>query len=348
MSPLLLSGKVPPKSLVKAVFKYLGISDERIILGPAIGEDAAIIKVKEKTLALTTDPITGATENIGWLSVHINANDIATRGVKPLWYLCCILLPERKNEGLLKNIMKQIDKASKELGIAVVGGHSEVTLGLRRPIVIGFMMGECEKGKYVTSSGAKVGDKIILTKTAGIEGTAILANELNEFLKKKINPRILKRAKGFIKKVSVVKDALVAMKAGGVSAIHDPTEGGVFSGLWELAKASRVGLIAREDRIPVSFETKTICDVLKLDPLKIMSSGALLITTKKEKSEEVLSALKGNEVQASIIGEIVELKRGRKLMKRNGRAIEIKPCFRDELYVALENYGKNKHEFLIY
>jgi thiamin-phosphate kinase len=340
MHSFLLSGKIPPKSLVKAVFKYLGVSNKRVILGPAIGEDAAIVKVKEKILALTTDPITGATENIGWLSVHINANDIATRGIKPLWYLCCILLPERKNEKLLESIMKQINKAAKELGIAVVGGHSEVTPGLQRPIVIGFMVGECERGRYVTSSGAKVGDKIILTKTAGIEGTAILANELNNFLKDKIDHRVLKNAKSFIKNISVVKDALTAVKTNGVSAIHDPTEGGVFNGLWELAKASGVGLLVKEDRIPVAFETKTICDALKLDPLKIMSSGALLITVKKEKAEEVFNALRRNRIQASIIGEIVELKKGKKLVRKNGRIIKIKPYFRDELYIALEKYGK--------
>jgi thiamin-phosphate kinase len=340
MHSFLLSGKIPPRFLVKAVFKYLGVPNKRVILGPAIGEDAAIIKVKGKILALTTDPITGATENIGWLSVHINANDIATRGIKPLWYLCCILLPEGKNEKLLESIMKQINKAAKELGITVVGGHSEVTPGLQRPIVIGFMVGECEKEKYVTSSGAKVGDKIILTKTAGIEGTAILANELNDFLKDKIDDKVLKKAKSFIKNISVVKDALIAVKANGVSAIHDPTEGGVFNGLWELAKASGVGLLVEENRIPVAFETKIICDALKLDPLKIMSSGALLITVKKEKAEGIINALRRNRIQASIIGEIVELKKGKKLIRKNGRIIKIKPYFRDELYIALEKYGK--------
>ena len=340
MHSFLLSGKIPPRFLVKAVFKYLGVPNKRVILGPAIGEDAAIIKVKGKILALTTDPITGATENIGWLSVHINANDIATRGIKPLWYLCCILLPEGKNEKLLESIMKQINKAAKELGITVVGGHSEVTPGLQRPIVIGFMVGECEKEKYVTSSGAKVGDKIILTKTAGIEGTAILANELNDFLKDKIDDKVLKKAKSFIKNISVVKDALIAVKANGVSPIHDRTEGGVFNGLWELAKASGVGLLVEENRIPVAFETKIICDALKLDPLKIMSSGALLITVKKEKAEGIINALRRNRIQASIIGEIVELKKGKKLIRKNGRIIKIKPYFRDELYIALEKYGK--------
>ncbi|MEM3571086.1 MAG: AIR synthase family protein [Candidatus Bathyarchaeia archaeon] len=341
MHSFLLSGKIPPKSLVKTVFKYLGVPNKRVILGPAIGEDAAIVKVKGKVLALTTDPITGATENIGWLSVHINANDIATRGIKPLWYLCCILLPERKNENLLESIMKQINKAAKELKIAVVGGHSEVTPGLQRPIVVGFMIGECEKGKYVTSSGAKIGDKIILTKTAGIEGTAILANELKDFLKDKVDPKVLKKAKSFIKNISVVKDALIAMKYSGVSAIHDPTEGGVFNGLWELAKASNVGLIVKEDKIPIALETKKICDILRLDPLKIMSSGALLMTVKEKEAEDVANALRRSGIQASIIGDVVKLKKGKKLVKKNGEIVKIEPYFRDELYIALEKYSKH-------
>jgi len=334
-----LCGKIPYSELETIIFKHLGVINKKVILGPKIGEDAAIIKIGSKVIIISTDPITGATKNIGWLSVHINANDVASYGIKPSWYLCSILLPENSTKKLIKEIMNEIDQACRELKVSVIGGHSEISPQLNRPIVIGTMLGETDYGKYVTSSGAKNGDKIMITKSVGLEGTAILASEFERKLNRKIDNKLLKRAKKLLKSISIVKDALTAMKAGGVTAMHDPTEGGLMNGLWEIAEASDVGLQVYESEIPIAMETKEICQVFGIDYLRLMSSGALLITSRSQKSEKILSLLKRNKIQASIIGEINTKKAGRFLMKEDGKKVKIRSQAQDELYKAIRDFA---------
>ena len=336
-------GKVPFQSLLKTVLGHLGVPNARLLSGPAIGEDAAIIEMGEKVLVLATDPITAAIQNIGWLSVHINANDVATCGAKPLWFLNSILLPMQANEELLGTIMRQIDQAAHELNISVIGGHSEVTPGLNHPIITGFMIGEADRNAYVTSSGARPGDKIILTKQAGIEGTAILATDLAHILKNKLSATSFKKAQGLINEISIVREAMLAVEVGGIDAMHDPTEGGVINGLWELAEASRVGITVYEERIPISCETKTICNVLNIDPLKIMGSGALLIVTKSNKVEAVKSTLQKEGLMASVIGEITNLENNRNLIKADETLTEIVPPEQDHVYKVLDELNINKY-----
>jgi hydrogenase maturation factor len=306
-----------------------------VVLGPRIGEDASVIDFKDKVLVIHSDPITGAVENIGWLAVNIVANDIATRGAKPLWMLIVLLLPSNINSKKLKHITQQIDTAAKELGIAIVGGHSEVTPSMKRPIIIATAMGEIEKGKLVQSSGAKVGDHVIVTKGAAIEGTAILSSELAELLQRKINSRIVENAQKFIEKISVVKDALTAVKVGEVHAMHDATEGGVAAGLQEIAWASDAGIVAYEEKIPVYEETKLICQALKIDPLKTIGSGALIIAAHPEKAREIVAALRENDIRASVVGEIVDKSRGSYIVRRNGTRLDLTEPIKEELWRAL-------------
>jgi hydrogenase expression/formation protein HypE len=332
-------GKVPPKSLIKVFARHLGVPTDRLISGPAIGEDAAIIDMGDRVLVLATDPITAAIENVGWLSVHINANDIATCGAKPLWYLCSILLPEKANEELFEVIMRQVDRAARELDVSVIGGHSEVTLGLNRSIIIGFMVGEAAKDKYVSSSGARPGDEVILTKQAGIEGTAILATDLAKILRGKIGGETLESARNFIRKISVVKEAMIAVDVGGIDAMHDPTEGGLINGLWELAEASRVGITVYEEKIPIAYETKSICKALNIDPLQVMGSGALLIVVKSNKVNNVAFALQSEGIMTSVIGKVTRLENGRRMIKGNGSSIELAPPEQDHVYKVLEEFS---------
>jgi hydrogenase maturation factor len=329
-------GKIDPELLKKLVFPCLGTSDSRVILGPRIGEDASVIDFKDRVLVVHSDPITGAVENIGWLAVNIVANDIATRGVKPLWMLIVLLLPSNMNPERLKHITRQIDKAAKELGIAIVGGHSEVTPGIKRPIIVATAMGETEKRKLVRSSGAKVGDQVIVTKGAAIEGTAILSSELAESLQRKINSGIVENAQKFIRKISVVKDALTAVKVGGVHAMHDTTEGGVAAGLQEIAWASDVGIVAYEEKIPIYEETKLICQALKIDPLKTIGSGALIIAAHPEKVMEIVAALQENGIRASVVGEIVDKSRGAYILRKNGAKLDLAKPVKEELWRALK------------
>jgi hydrogenase expression/formation protein HypE len=331
-----LTGKVPPGTLSRIVFRHTGAPNRRLLLGPALGEDAAIVRTQGKLLILTTDPITGAQENAGWLSVHVNANDIATRGAKPVWFLCCLLLPEHSGTGVLEQIMGQVDEAAREVSVTVAGGHSEITPGLHRPIIVGSMIGEITSGKYISTAGAKPGDKIVLTKTIGLEGTSILACDLGERLTHSLGDDVIQRAKTFSRRISVVNEAMIAVKTGGVHAMHDPTEGGIICGLWEIGEASRTGIVAEESRIAVAPETKSVCDALGLDPLRLLSSGSLLIAARPANANRITKTLQRSGVAASIIGEITKPEKGRVFVKRDGTRVKLEPPARDELYRVLD------------
>lgn len=284
------------------------------------------------------DPITGAIERIGWLAVNINANDIATFGVKPTFFFSCLLLPENTPKEIVETICVQMDKAAKNLGIAIAGGHCEVTPGLPNPIIVGCAMGVTEKGNYVTSGGAKPGDKLILTKSAGIEGTAILASDKEKQLKKVIDVSTIKNAKKFFNQISIVKEALLAFKSMGVNAMHDPTEGGVAGGIHELADASNVGVKIFEKKIPVTKETFEICQAFQIDPFQLIGSGALLIAAKKDYTEKIVNILRENGIKASIIGEILKNPQKRVLICRNGSESQLKRPVCDHLWLALKKY----------
>jgi len=328
-------GKLDPGLLKNMVFRCLGAPSSRVVLGPKIGEDACAIDFEDKVLVVHSDPITGAMENIGWLAVNIAANDIATRGVKPLWMLIVLLLPENISSAKLQQITRQVDEAARELDIAIVGGHSEVTSSLKRPIIIATAMGETEKEKLVQSGGARIGDRVIVTKGAAIEGTAILSTELAERLTKEVDPKVIESAKLFIERISVVKDALIAMDVGGVHAMHDVTEGGVAAGLQEVAWASNVGLVAYEEKIPIHNETKLICQALKIDPLKTIGSGALIISAHPQKADEIVNSLRENNVPASIVGKIVNKSDGAYILRKDGTKLDLTKPVKEELWRAL-------------
>jgi hydrogenase expression/formation protein HypE len=331
-----LTGKVPPDYLSRIVFRRTGVPNRRLLLGPALGEDAAIVRTQGKLQVLTIDPITGAEENAGWLSVHVNANDVATRGAKPVWFLCCLLLPEHSGTDILDDIMRQVDKAAREISVTIAGGHSEITPGLHRPIIVGSMIGEVTSGRYISTAGAKPGDKIILTKTIGLEGTAILAYDLQEKLRRSLGDNVIRRAKAFSRRISVVRDAMIAMRIGGVHAMHDPTEGGVMCGLWEIGEASRTGIVVEESRIAVAPETASVCSALGLDPLRVLSSGSLLIAARAGNADRITKSLQRDGITASVIGEVAKPEKGMVFVRRDGTRMKLEPPARDELYKVLD------------
>ena len=333
-------GKVPQQILQQTVFRFLGAKRADVVLGPALGEDAAIVRAGRRLLALSCDPVSGAVRRVGWVAVHVACNDVATRGVKPLWLSTVILLPEGSASSLLREISSQIGEAAEGLGVAIVGGHSETTPGLRNPLVVGFAAGVVEGGKYVRTGGAKPGDKILMSKAAGLEGTAILASDFKELLAGRLGLEAVERAEGFYREISIVEEALAGFKAGGVSAMHDPTEGGVAGGLHELAEASKTGFRVWEEAIPVRPETLEICRLLRLNPLALISSGCLLLAVKSEKAEEVLKAIQRLGIQASIIGEILQESSRRLLVDRRGRERKLSSPSGDELWKALERASK--------
>jgi hydrogenase maturation factor len=315
--------------MVRAVYSHGGKRNPRLVLGPGIGRDTAVVRLAKKLVVLTADPVTGTTKHIGEHSVHINANDIAATGAKPVWYVCTLLLPPGTSEKTLARIMSGIDHASRSLGITVAGGHTEVTRGLDRPLIAGFMIGEIG-GRVLSSANMRIGDWILMTKTAGIEGTAILVSEFSERLKR-IKRETIQKAQSFSKHISIVGEATSISKIAGVHALHDPTEGGVLNGLWELAEASGLGIEVWADRIPVATETLEICSELRLDPLKLMSSGCLLAVVAPNNIGSVMKALRNRGVKVSEVGRVKSRAKGRFLL-REGKKLELVAVPQDELY----------------
>ncbi len=328
-------GKIPVDILKDIVFKNLGAPRGEVTLGPAAGVDGAILDIGNKNAIVSMDPITGAVERIGWEAINVNANDVATFGVEPAFFFSCILLPENADSKIVETISTQMHNAAKELGIAIVGGHCEATPGLTNPIVVGCIMGLTEKGKYVTAAGAKAGDKLILTKSAGIEGTAILASDRQTQLEKIFNPEILESARGFYKQISVVKDALTAYRSGGVHGMHDPTEGGILNGIHEMADAADLGVRIFEERITVEPETAKICRFYEIDPLQLISSGALLIAADPQAADKIIDSLCQEHIYADVIGEFNPNSNKRILMHADDSAEMLPRPVSDHLWLAL-------------
>ena len=275
-------GKIP-HDLLAELLAGLPSADPRVVLGPQVGEDAAVIALPDRYLVAKTDPNTFATDEIGWYAVQVCANDIATTGAAPLWFLATLLLPDGSaTADLARAIFAQMGAACRDLGVTVVGGHSEVTYGLDRPIVVGCMLGEVAPERLVRTGGARPGDAILLTKGAPVEAAAIVAREKRQELAGHFPEDLLNRAAAFLHApgISVVRDAAVAMSVGGVTSMHDPTEGGVVAALWELAEASQCGVEVSlyGEAQPWLPEATALCRFFGLDPACAIASGALLLT----------------------------------------------------------------------
>ena len=301
-------GKLPPADLA-ALLAELPDTDPRLILGPGIGHDAAVIEFGDRLLVTKSDPITFATDEIGWYAVHVNANDIACLGAAPRWFVASLLLPEGKTTpAMVKRIFQQSQAACAEINVTVVGGHTEITHNLERPIMVGTMFGEVAPEKLVRSDGALPGDKILLTKGIAVEGSALLARERGAYLQDKYNlsAELLTRAGQFLHQpgISVVRDAALATANGDVHAMHDPTEGGVATGLHELATAAGVGAVIEEQALPLLPETEALCTPLNINPLGLIASGALLAAVAPADAGQIVTALRSNGIAAQLIGTI--------------------------------------------
>lgn len=339
-------GKLP-NSLLKKFLDKIGTRDERVVLGPSVGEDVAVIKFGSKLLVAKTDPVTFATDLIGWYAVNVNANDIATMGVRPRWFLATILLPEGCTEEEAEEIYDQVLSACNSLDIVLVGGHTEITYGFKRPVVVGCMLAEAEDKPFITTSGAKLGDDIVLTKGLAIEGTAVLAREAEQaLLSASLNKALVQKAAGYLfyPGISVLKEALIACSEAKINSMHDPTEGGLSTGLWEIAKAAGVGILVEESKIPVLAESKAICDKLVLNPLGLLASGALIITLPSAESAKLVKALNTAGISASVIGKVVGMEEGLKMRTAKG-TIELPQFKRDELARFLEGAEASSPRF---
>ncbi|TCK89030.1 thiamin-phosphate kinase [Natranaerovirga hydrolytica] len=321
-------GKISETVLKRSVLKQIQKRREEVIIRPGVGEDCSLLQLEpDELFVVTTDPITGATQDIGELAIHISANDLASSGAEPVGVLVTILLPEGSTEKVLKEIMKDIEKTCESINIEVIGGHTEVTQAVNQPIVSVTGIGKCKNDHVITSSGAKEGQDIVMTKSAGLEGTAIIAKEKEKELSLKYKQAFIDNAQKFSDALSVIKESQIA-KEYEATAMHDVTEGGIFGALWELASSSKVGFEVELDKIPIKQETIEICEHFDLNPYKLISSGVLLITTYKGK--ELIQALEKAHIEASIIGKVNQTKA--KEIVINGHKRTLEPPKSDELY----------------
>ena len=301
-------GKLPPELLGK-IIAAAPVEDPRVLVGPGIGYDCAVVDIGENLLVLKSDPITFATDEIGWYAVQINANDIVTTGAVPRWFMATMLLPENlTDENMVEEISRQLFQACKKLGISMIGGHTEITYGLDRPILSGLMIGEVAHKDLITPKGAAPGDHILLTKGIPIEATAILAREFPQRLEAFLTPEEVREAANYLHEpgISIYKDALTARQAGQVTAMHDPTEGGLAAALWEMSQACACRFRIDPEAIHIPEISDRICKAFGLNPLATIASGALLLTARAADVNNILKALKDEGIQAMDIGQVLE------------------------------------------
>ena len=322
-----------PASLLQQLLAKNSIQDPRVVLGPQIGEDAAVLDMGERLLVVASDPVTFATDLIGWYAVQVNANDVACAGAPPRWFVATLLVPEGFSEGDAGAVFDQILEACQSVGATLIGGHSEVTYGIDRTIILGTMLGEVEREKLIRTGGAQEGDSIVLTKGIAIEGTALLARERAVALRAAGVPgETVEKAAGLLANpgISVIKDARTACASASVHSLHDVTEGGLAMGLREVAQASGLGLAVEEGSIPVHPECEAVCRALGLDPLGLLASGALLVTLPASEVPTLLAALEREGIDGWEIGQMLAPEEGMLLIGHEGET-PLPEFTRDEL-----------------
>ncbi len=324
-------GKLSPKDLEELILNPIvenTINRNEVIIRPKNGEDCSAVDFGKEFCIISTDPITGADKNAAYLAVHINCNDIAASGGEPVGILLTALFPPKTTKEEIKEIIKGAYTAANELNVEIIGGHTEITDAVNKPVISGTIIGKTNERNFISSSGAKPGQDIILTKWAGVEGTVILAHDNEKYLLEKINNDTVLEAKNLKFSISVVKDSIIA-KNFGATALHDATEGGVLGAIWELAECSGVGVLVYEDKIPVLDITKEICSFYEINPLRLISSGSLVISTFN--GENLVSELKQNGINAEIVGKIID---SGMYTISNGNKLCLEEPQSDELYNA--------------
>lgn len=322
-------GKIPADTLEKIILNPINnnkIKRDDIIIRPKTGEDCSAAFLGDELIVISTDPITGAKKDSGYIAVHINCNDIASSGAEPVGIMLTLLLPPESDESTINEIMQGAYEAAKELNIEIMGGHTEVTQAVNTPVISGTVIGKTRNKKFISSGGAEVGQDVIMTKWAGLEGTVIIAKDYEEKLKGKIDDLIIDNAikmKGFL---SVLKESKIAFEFG-ATAMHDVTEGGILGAVWEVADCSKKGIIIYEDKISVKKETLEICNIAKINPYCLISSGCLIITIFD--GINLVNELKKNGIEAEIIGKITQKD---KIVIRKGEKQILNSPDVDELY----------------
>lgn len=321
-------GKIPETVLKRSVFKQIKHRRDEILVRPGVGEDCSVVGVSpDEVIVLSTDPITGTMNDIGKLAVHITANDIVSSGADMIGIMLTIILPDGARESDLREMMMEIESVCAELNIEVIGGHTEVSEAVNQPIITVTGVGKMSKQDVIKTAGLIPGQEIVMTKWAGLEGTAIIAKAKEEELVSKYTRDFIGEAKNFINYISVVKEAKIGKELG-VTSMHDVTEGGIFGALWEVAAASNVGLEIDLKNIPLRQETVEICEFFDLNPYLLISSGSMLMST--DKGNELVRELEKAGIKATILGKVT--KGHERIIINEDEIRYLEPPKSDELY----------------
>lgn len=330
MAGILPSGKVPQSVLEEVVFKRGGAKRGELILAPAIGEDTAVIDIGGEMLIASTDPITGAESKAGWLAVKVALNDIGASGGEPVCVLVTLLLPEGTSQDALQDIMDDIHAACSEENVAVAGGHTEVTPGLERPILSVTALGKTRGRRVLRSSDCLAGDDIVVTKWAGMEGTSILVRDFPGEVSRFLGKESMEEAQDLLLKISVVKDGAIAAECG-AHGCHDATEGGVLGAIYEMCEASGLGATVDADRVPVLPVTRAVADRADIDPLKLVSSGCLVVS--HPEGAKLCEVYRRSGINAEVVGKMTS---GGRVVTRGGKTTLLEAPKTDELWKARE------------
>lgn len=340
-------GKIDEATFRALILRKLGRKDPSVLVPPRTGVDAGVVDLGGgKVLVVAEDPIFTMPrlplEMFGWFTVHIGASDVAVMGVKPRYMTYTLLLPPETGRGDIKIIVDSIHRAALDLGIAIVGGHTGFYPGFQAPTIGGItVFAVARKGEYVTPAEARPGDAVLLTKGPAIETAGLLAALREKELRKKHPAALVEKAKALTYQMSVVEDALTAMAAGGVTAMHDATEGGVMGGLFEIASASRVGMEIDESRFVYPEEVRMVCEAFAIDPVRAIAEGSLLITARPASAGRIIARLKRKRIAASVIGKVTSDRRRRTMRRLDGKLERLAVPEQDPFWPAFfEGLGK--------
>lgn len=332
------SGKLNWDDLHRIISENRTIQRSEVRVRGGIGEDCSVVNFGDYDCVLSTDPITGASEGIGSLAVHINCNDVASCGVAPLGILITILAPEGTELEEINKLMQEVNAETAKLNVEILGGHTEITSAVNKMVVSCTVIGRAKAGKAVATAGAHIGDFIIVTKDLGLEGTSIVLNDYYNEVSSFLTEEEISQGKAFSKELSVVREGVIAGSMT-VHSMHDITEGGVLGALWEVASAADKGFMVFDESMPVRAVTSKLCSHYGIDVLRFISSGSMLICTSQ--GEELVKELNSQGIKATIIGRITKEKG---IIIKDGVEIIVPPPERDELFVLQEIIRSQKGE----
>jgi len=328
-----VEGKIP-HGFLGHLLSRLTPPGREVVVGPALGEDACAIDTGGDLLVASSDPITFTEHHVGYYSVNVNANDVATMGARPRWFVATLLFPPGMRKQTLRSIFDEVDRTCVGLGIRMCGGHTEATSAVTKPVIVGTMLGTVSRRQLVRPARVRVGDKVLLTKRLALEGTSIIARERRPDVEQILGRRRAAAARNLLLApgISVVREARCAVETAPIHAMHDPTEGGLLWGLAELGHVTGLGMEIDLDRVPVFEETRAICDHFKLNPLGLIASGSLLIVASRKGAAKVTRAIEALGIECTEIGEVGG--KGLSALRR-GRRVRLPDLKGDEIAKAL-------------